>query len=225
MGNSMSPCFHPLEGGSKTQPSAASASTVRLFFADGKSRVLQGNQPASGVMVEFPDCNVYHAESFFIGRRVPPVDLSDVLLAGRTYFVLPVDRFNCSALLTASSLASLASSPTASTLNHHNIWSLGDSPFEYVKGSDGRRAIKVCPDFIVGVLKKAGEVAAAAGGTLCSSPELQRQYTMLVGSKNQGWSPKLETITESTGLGQRKFGRCSSPCAFFLDRRYGRVCD
>ncbi|KAF3784428.1 hypothetical protein EJ110_NYTH30169 [Nymphaea thermarum] len=218
MGNSISPCFHPLPDGSESPASAASASTVRLIFADGKARVLQGNQPASDVMVEHPDCNVYHAESFFIGRRVTPVDLSDVLLAGNTYFVLPVDRFDCGVLLTASSLAS---SPATSSLNHHNIWSLGDSPFEYVKGSDGRRAIKVCPEFIVGVLKKAGEANAAAGGTLCSSPELQRQYTMLVGSKNQGWSPKLETITEATaGLSRRKFGRCSSPCAFFLDRRY-----
>lgn len=58
--------------------------------------------------------------------------------------------------------------------------------------------IKVMPEFITKLITtgKEGECSSPSNGFLCSTPELQKHYEQLVGSKGQVWSPKLETISE-----------------------------
>ncbi|KAB1228333.1 hypothetical protein CJ030_MR6G010357 [Morella rubra] len=136
---------------------------------------------------------VCHADSFFVGHRVPALGIDDELTSGQTYFVLPIDLFEASEyVISVSSLSALGSSPRNSPIN------FGDCPFDYIKGEDGRVSIKVVPEFITRLITKGQEIGSSSpsNGILCSTPELQKHYEQLVGSKEQVWSPKLETITE-----------------------------
>lgn len=183
MGNAVSPCC-------QTNPN--SSSSVKLIFHEGATRILNGKHVAGEVMFEFPEKMVCHADSFFIGHPVPALGIDDELMSGQTYFVLPIDCFGCN-VLTASSLAALGSNPNKSPIN------FGDCPFEYIKGENGRVSIKVLPEFITRLITRGKDVigsSSPSNSILCSTPELQKHYQQLVGSKEQVWSPKLETISE-----------------------------
>ncbi|XP_052209107.1 uncharacterized protein LOC127812656 [Diospyros lotus] len=185
MGNAISPCFN-----------SNCNSVVTLIFWEGTSRALTGKHLAGEVMFEFPDRMVCHADSFFIGHRVPALAIDDELTPGHTYFVLPLDCLPSNNLLSASSLAALgASGHKPAPVNFK------DCPFEYINGSNGRVLIKVVPEFIVKLLTRGMELVGSdednqSGSFLCSTPELKKHYEQLVGSKAQVWSPKLETISE-----------------------------
>ncbi|KAL5764583.1 hypothetical protein ACOSP7_016937 [Xanthoceras sorbifolium] len=187
MGNAVSPCFR--QNGKN--------SSVRLIFWEGRTKILTGKHVAGEIMFEFPDKMVCHADSFFIGHPIPALAINDGLMAGQTYFVLPIDCFACNVLST-SSLSALNSSPKHAPIN------FGQCPFEYIKGANGRVLIKVVPEFITRLINGQKEHIAIDGsddqspsnGLLCSTPELKKQYEILVGSREQVWSPKLETITE-----------------------------
>ncbi|KAG5253959.1 hypothetical protein OIU78_018800 [Salix suchowensis] len=186
MGNAVSPCF---QQGSRS-------SSVKLIFWEGTTRILTGRTKhiAGEIMFENPDMMICHADSFFIGHPVPSLAIDDELVPGQTYFVLPLDRFAFK-VLSASSLAAFSSSPKRTPIN------FGESPFQYIKGADGRVLIKVAPEFIARLVNKGGDQdqAGSTGPTdsfLCSTPELKKHYEQLVGSKEQTWSPKLDTISE-----------------------------
>ncbi|CAN6557560.1 unnamed protein product [Malus baccata var. baccata] len=191
MGNAVSPCFQKKAN-----------SDVKVIFSEGSTRLLKGKHIAGEIMFEFPDQMVCHADSFFIGHPVPALAIDDELMHGQTYFVLPIDRFACS-VLTASTLAALGSSSSpnkkAAPIN------FGECPFEYIKSSNGKVLIKVVPEFITRLIARGHKKidgsfddAASSGSStfLCSTPELQKHYEQLVVSKEQLWSPKLETISE-----------------------------
>lgn len=184
MGNGLSPCF-----------SSTPNDLVKVVFWGGTTKFLAGNQLAGELMFQFPDRVVCHADSFYIGQPLPVLSIGDELLAGETYFVMPVDRFPCNQTLTAVTLASLSPGPKKPSLV-----SFGQCPFEYVKRNDGRTLIKVQPEFITKVIT-AEEGKRKCGGsdceTLCSTPELKKHYAQLVGPRDRPWSPKLETISES----------------------------
>ncbi|KAL5565873.1 hypothetical protein UlMin_029037 [Ulmus minor] len=193
MGNTVSPCLKPSQ-----------TSKVKLIFWEGTTKILTGKRHIAGeIMFEFPDKMVCHADSFFIGHHVPALAIDDELISGQTYFVLPIDRFACS-VLSASSLAAIASTLSPCKKNIP----FGDSPFEYIKGANGRVLIKVVPEFLIRLIMRGNniEIEGSKGGDggspnnngsfLCSTPELQKHYEQLVGSKEQLWSPKLETISE-----------------------------
>ncbi|XP_030455370.1 uncharacterized protein LOC115676554 [Syzygium oleosum] len=197
MGNVVSPCGHHRR---------SSRSQVELIFWEGATRTLTGKHVAGEIMFEFPDKMVCHADSFFLGRPIPALAIDDDLMPGETYFVLPLDCFpsHGSAMLSASSLAALGSaSPRPGPMSFG-----GDGPFEYIKGKDGRVSIKVVPEFITRLITKGKGIdggndssgnnssVSPCRGTLCSTPELQKQYEQLVGAREQVWSPKLETISE-----------------------------
>lgn len=195
MGNAVSPCFQ--------QSYASSKTTVKLIFWEGTTRILKGKHIAGEIMFEFPDKMVCHADSFFIGHPIPALSIDDELTNGETYFVLPIDRFACH-VLSASSISALArSSPSNSTNKKATPINFGDCPFEYIKGANGRVLIKVMPEFITRLLTRGNnnenkEIGSTSpcNNFLCSTPELQKHYEQLVGSKEQVWSPKLETISE-----------------------------
>ncbi|XP_011015139.1 PREDICTED: uncharacterized protein LOC105118795, partial [Populus euphratica] len=186
MGNAVSPCFHQ----------SSRASFVKLIFWEGTTRILTGSSKhiAGEIMFENPDMMICHADSFFIGHPVPSLAIDDELMPGQTYFVLPLDRFAFN-VLSASSLAAFSASPKRTPIN------FGESPFQYIKGADGRVLIKVVPEFIARLVNKGGDQdqTGSSGPTnsfLCSTPELKKHYEQLVGSKEQTWSPKLDTISE-----------------------------
>ncbi|XP_058078940.1 uncharacterized protein LOC131227211 [Magnolia sinica] len=198
MGNGLSPCC-----------TSTSKSSVNLVFWEGTTKTLTGKRLAGEVMFQFPDKIVCHADSFYIGHPIPSLSIDDELMKGQTYFVLPIDRFACQ-VLSAASLAALASTPKRTPL------CFGECPFEYVKGTDGRVLIKVLPEFIIRILSRSSEQGSnPTTSPLISTPELQKHYAQLVGSKGQVWSPKLETIKECKT-------RSSSRTLLWLERRSGK---
>lgn len=192
MGNSiLTPCFHQ---------NPNSSSSINLVFWGGTTRILKGKKKkhvAGEIMFEFPDMMVSHADSFFVGHPIPALAIDDELVVGQTYFVLPIDRFACT-VVSAASLAALGSCPSRSPIK------FGQSPFEYLKGSNGRVLIKVMPEFItrlivykeINISENNNSPSNNGQRLLCSTPELQKHYEQLVKSKDQVWSPKLETISE-----------------------------
>ncbi|XP_054791568.1 uncharacterized protein LOC129297230 [Prosopis cineraria] len=209
MGNALltlTPCFH------QNPNSSSSSSSVKLVFWEGTIKTLTGKKHIAGeIMFQFPEMMVCHADSFFIGHPVPALAIDDELMLGQTYFVLPIDRFSCGGgVLSASSLAALGSSPNRSPIK------FGQCPFEYLKGPNGRALMKVNPEFITRLIAEGdhnkddkeiivtnGESSSSNNNNnspsksfICSTPELQKHYEQLVRSKEQVWSPKLETISE-----------------------------
>ncbi|RRT54682.1 hypothetical protein B296_00043717 [Ensete ventricosum] len=183
---------------------------VKLVFWGGTATFFPEKKPAGEVMFRFPDRIVCPADSFFIGLPIPVLSAAEELLPGRTYFVLPADRFRLDQTLTVASLASLSPVPKKVSLAGD-----GQRPFAYVKGGDGRTLIKVLPEFISMVICSGEGGRGGDGGALCSTPELKRHYTQLVGSRGRRpWSPALERITE------RKSRSLSSPVKLLgLERR------
>lgn len=183
MGNAVvTPCFHQNQN---------SSLSIKLIFWEGTTRAVKGKHMAGEIMFEFPDKMVCHADSFFIGHPIPALGKDDELMPGQLYFVLPLDRLACKTL-SASSLLSLGSHP-----NSKSTIKFGQCSFEYLKGSEGRMLIKVMPEFITRLINRGrGPACPTNNSFLCSTPELKKHYQQLVRSKDQVWSPKLETISE-----------------------------
>ncbi|KAK1418236.1 hypothetical protein QVD17_27379 [Tagetes erecta] len=178
---------------------------VKLIYWEGNIRTLTGKTWIAGeIMMESPDRMVCNADCFFIGHTIPALAIDDPLKPGETYFVLPLDIFS-SKTLSASSISALVSYDKTSK---HAPVNFKGCPFEYLKGSNGHVLIKVSPEFMGGIITRRGRGAAGVyndnddddnvtiNGFLCSTPELKKVYQELVGSKDQTWSPKLETISE-----------------------------
>ncbi|CAL5190485.1 unnamed protein product [Lathyrus oleraceus] len=194
MGNAaITLCFNHTTNSSS---SSSSSSSIKLIFWEGTSRTLRGKHIAGEIMFEFPEMMVCHADSFFIGHPIPVLSIDDELMLGQTYFILPIDRFFAIDTLSVASISAFGSCPNKSPIK------FGKCPFQYLKGSNGRVVIKVMPEFITGLIcgdnnKEMNENGASySNGFLCSTPELKKHYEQLVKSKDQVWSPKLETITE-----------------------------
>ncbi|KAI3795877.1 hypothetical protein L1987_38537 [Smallanthus sonchifolius] len=186
MGNTIAACCLTTEG-----------SFVKIIYWEGNIRTLKGKRWIAGeIMIEFPDSMVCNADCFFIGHPIPALTIEDQLKPGQTYFVLPLDIFS-SKILSASSISALVNHTTKRAAINFK-----ECPFEYLKGSNGRVLIKVSPEFMARILTGRGgqEIESTSGdatnGFLCSTPELKKVYEQLVGSKDQTWSPKLETISE-----------------------------
>ncbi|XP_057515657.1 uncharacterized protein LOC130797185 [Amaranthus tricolor] len=194
---------------------------IKLISHEGTTKILKGRTriKAGEIMFKFPDCVVCHADSFFLGRPIPVLAIHDYLVAGRTYFVLPLDRIpQGSGTLSAASLQSLSSpSPINNNIscpsfilsnnnsnNYCKLFSGGNnesgnqSPFEYIKDKEGRvLMIKVVPDFITKIITPNNNDNNSPNyNSLCTTPELKKEYEQLVRAKDQTWSPNLETISE-----------------------------
>ena len=198
---------------------------ARLVLWGGESRAARHGKLAGQVMLDFAGTVVCRADGFYLGRPAPVLAIEDRLVAGTTYLVLPVERLPQGYdALTAASLAALSYDRAAGG-GSSCIAGGPKSPFEYVKGGDGRTVIKVTPEFLIGaVTSRAGlgskepggedAEAACAGAALCSTPELRKHYEQLVGAaRGRAWSPRLDTIKERKGrirgLGAVSPGRLS----------------
>ncbi|XP_004513414.1 uncharacterized protein [Cicer arietinum] len=196
MGNSIvTPCFHPNKKLSSS--SMSSSSSTKLLFWQGTTKSLNGKHIAGEIMIEYPETMICHADSFFIGHPIPSLALDDELMAGEAYFVLPIDFFSCKTL-SVSSLLSLRSCNGNDNNDNRSTIKFGECPFEYLKDCDGRVMIKVMPEFITRLVNGGNDDCSETKSSfLCSTPELKKHYEMLVKSKEQVWSPKLETILEN----------------------------
>ncbi|XP_073272541.1 uncharacterized protein [Primulina huaijiensis] len=208
MGNAIitSPaCIRPRQGYS-----------AKLISQGGATRTLTRKTIAGEIMFDFPDRIVCHADSFFIGQPIPALAIEDELIRGQTYFLIPADFFQHD-VLSVSSLAAMASLNPNSQKGAPTDFK--ECPFEYLKGSDGRVLIKVAPTFITRLINGEPQPADESEDSfLCSTPELKQRYNQLVRPKDQGWSPKLETISECRSR--------VSPCRIFgLERKQkGKAC-
>eukprot|EP01018_Ginkgo_biloba_P037651 Gb_11824 [translate_table: standard] len=185
--------------------------TIKLVYGDGRIRIMQDPLVAGEVMLEHPHYFVCHADSFYIGQRIPALCAHDELKMGHTYILLPKKAFG--SVLSASSLASLAASKTASPI--HTSLELGrpassvikrspprilsQAPFEIRKTVDGRVQVKVSVEFIAKILEDGSLPQSETSHnrfSLCNTPELQKDYGQLVKCRSQHWRPKLDTIRE-----------------------------
>uniref|UniRef100_A0A0E0KDU7 Uncharacterized protein n=1 Tax=Oryza punctata TaxID=4537 RepID=A0A0E0KDU7_ORYPU len=195
--------------------------TARLVLWGGESRAARHGKMAGQVMLDFTDSVVCRADGFCIGRPAPVLAIEDRLVAGRTYLVLPVDRLPQGYdAVTAASLAALSYDRGGGGAAVASIAGGAKSPFEYVKGDDGRTVIKVTPEFIVRSITSSRPIVCAAddeeggggAGALCSTPELRKHYEQLVGAaRGRAWSPRLETIKERKGGARRIVVAAVSP--------------
>ncbi|PUZ41046.1 hypothetical protein GQ55_9G471900 [Panicum hallii var. hallii] len=181
---------------------------ARLVLWGGESRAARHGKLAGQVMLDFAGTVVCRADGFYLGRPAPVLAIEDRLLAGATYLVLPVERLPQGYdALTAASLAALSYERAAG--GGSSIAGGPKSPFEYVKGDDGRTVIKVTPEFLIGAVTSktgaadregGGDGEEACAGVLCSTPELRKHYEQLVGAaRGRAWSPRLDTIKERKG--------------------------
>ncbi|XP_010555024.1 PREDICTED: uncharacterized protein LOC104824621 [Tarenaya hassleriana] len=185
-------------------------STITLiYWKNGSTKTLNESRKyvAGEVMFEFPDQMVSHADSFFIGRPILPLAMDDVLIKGETYFVLPIDRFAYKTLTTSS--LSIFNPNNAEREREREreplhpkspvnfITPSSPPPFEYFHGLNGKVLIKVSPSFIINLIgNSSNKEDEGKSSDICNTPELKKQYVQLVRSKEQTWSPKLETISE-----------------------------
>ncbi|PWA68170.1 hypothetical protein CTI12_AA311870 [Artemisia annua] len=178
-------------------------SFVKVIYWEGNTKTLTGRKRLVGeIMFEFPESMVCDADRFYIGHAIPALAIDDELKPGKTYFVLPLDIFS-SEILSASSVAAFVRYTARRTPAD-----LKDCPLEYIKVSEGRVLIKVKPEFIAkNLISRSGQDYIqenvvvtdnnVTNGSLCSTPELKKEYEALVRSKDQTWSPGLDTISEA----------------------------
>ncbi|XP_058106866.1 uncharacterized protein LOC131250597 [Magnolia sinica] len=169
MGNTIPSCCNP-----------NSSSPVKLFFWDGTTKMLTGKKLAGELMFQFPDRIICHADSFYIGHPIQALSIDDRLVKGETYFILPVNPF-AGQILSTTSLATLSPAPKCKL-----PISSCNNPFQYIKGSNGRMMMKVSPEFMMRIISGGGEQGCnPSKSPLCSTPELWKQYKLLVGSREQ----------------------------------------
>ncbi|KAJ9542889.1 hypothetical protein OSB04_029395 [Centaurea solstitialis] len=186
---------------------ASEGQSVKVIYWEGNTKTLTGKRRLAGeIMFEFPESMVCDADRFFIGHAIPALFIDDHLRPGKTYFVLPLNVFSSEIFSSSSISAFVAYTPRRTPAD------LKDCPLEYLKGANGRVLIKVKPEFMARHLTSRcghadGEdidgitmISDGSNGSLCSTPELKKEYEMLVGSKVQTWSPNLDTISEAKKL-------------------------
>ncbi|KAM0037804.1 hypothetical protein Hdeb2414_s0013g00407541 [Helianthus debilis subsp. tardiflorus] len=177
---------------------------VNVIYWEGNTKTLTGRRRLAGeIMFEFPESMVCDADRFFIGHAIPALAIDDQLIPGKTYLVLPLDIFSTE-ILSVSSISAFVA------MKHRRTAAdLKDGPLEYINGSNGSILMKVKPEFMARHLSCRGghgydqendATSIHAPTSLCSTPELQKEYKQLVRSKDQTWSPNLDTISEANKI-------------------------
>lgn len=189
--------------------------TIKLIRSDGHVKIYHRPIYASQLMLEYPKCLVCHSDSFFIGQKIPALSEKDELQLGQTYFLLPKQYFQ--SVLSFVTVASFASSPSRLSSSGNLKSDLlkkaaACQSFDIQKTPSGSLQIRVLDEFIsklieAGKMKEEEEDENSSnlrGGGVCTTPQLQKDYTRLVGSRQ--WKPKLETIKESERRKVSSFG-------------------
>lgn len=234
-------CFH-LMGSSAScmqlQPEPAEPEppvlpTIKLIKSDGFVKIYHRPIHVSRLMVEFPRHLVCRADSFYIGQKIPALPEDEQLQLGQKYFLLPKHFFQ--SVLSFVTIATFASSPpeqssliSKDSRNAFLKKAAACQPFDIEKTPSGCLRIRVSDEFISQLLEE-GEIgdeeennnnnnasSSKSKSVVCTTPQLQKDYAQLVGSRQ--WKPKLETIREtekrklsSFGIKRRKKSHSKGP--------------
>ncbi|KAK1294313.1 hypothetical protein QJS10_CPA16g00757 [Acorus calamus] len=155
---------------------------------------------------------LYHRPVY--AQEVPTLSEDDELVPGHSYFLFPSDFFQ-----SALTFINITSSPFAR--KNRNI-----AFFEVKKTDSGSLQVRVPDEFISKLMmedeeeeeKKKRNLIEEQGeepivSKVCTTPDLEKDYRLLVRCKSRQWKPKLETIRESDRI-RRRLGR-----AFGMKRR------
>lgn len=195
-------CFHFMGNPTSCSPPAG---TIKLIKSNGLVKIYDRPIHVSELMVEFPKHLVCHSDSFYIGQKIPALSENDQLQFGHKYFLLPQDCFQ--SVLSFVTIASFTSSSLQpQPLSARNAFlkkAPTCQPFDIQKSPNGCLRIRVLDEFISQLMEE-GEVEESeedeSSGNckprsrVCTTPQLEKHYTQLVGSRR--WIPKLETIEE-----------------------------
>lgn len=219
-------CFHLMSNPVSCmhlQPEAPEGSgTIKLIKSDGIVKIYDRPIHVSELMLEFPKHRVCHSDSFYIGQKIPALSEDDELQLGHKYFLLPKHFFQ--SVLSFVTVASFASSQSHPSPDSSSLMSRGSKnaflkkaascqPFDIQKTPSGCLRIRVSDEFIAqlmeeGKIKDEDGAAETSSGKpksrVCTTPQLQKDYTQLVGSRQ--WKPKLETIKETEKKKLSSFG-------------------
>ncbi|KAM1847883.1 hypothetical protein ACFX1X_012157 [Malus domestica] len=181
----------------RSKDKARPIGTIKLIKSDGL--VLVYHQPihVSEVTSEFPKHQVCRSDSFYIGQKIPALSEDDQLQLGHKYFLLPQQFFQ--SVLSFVTIASFSNTKDSSR-NAFLRKAASCEPFDIQKTPSGCLRIRVSDEFISQLLeeKKLNEeedtAATEAKSRVCTTAQLQKDYTQLVGSRL--WKPRLEPIRE-----------------------------
>lgn len=168
---------------------------IRLVKSDGGVTIYDRPMRAWELMEEFPKHMVCRSDCFYIGQITPALSDDDRLLPGHNYFLLPANFFQ-----SALSFASF--------IRCRSAGAAGRPPFELEKTPAGGLRVKVTEEMIL-QRQKEMEVEAAVARRIvrvCTTPQLRKDYDMLVGRRLQ-WKPKLDTISEKKNGRHKKILR------------------
>ncbi|EEF50152.1 uncharacterized protein LOC8285723 [Ricinus communis] len=203
------------------------AGTVKLIKSDGLVKIYDRPIHVSELLHEYPKHLVCRSDSFYIGQKIPALSENDQLQLGHKYFLLPKHCFQ-----SVLSFVTIASFVTTSQpqLPHSSTSTPRDSTnallkkaatcraFDIQKSPSGCLRIRVSDEFISQLLEegKMEEDDRKITSRVCTTPQLQKDYGLLVRSRQ--WKPKLETIREkekrklsnSFGMKRRKKSLSSS---------------
>ncbi|KAJ4828509.1 hypothetical protein Tsubulata_020340 [Turnera subulata] len=198
------------------------AETIKLIKSDGLVKIYDRPIHVSELMLQFPKHLVCRSDSFYIGQKIPALSENDQLQLGHKYFLLPKHCFQ--SVLSFVTIASFASSCALQVQSS----SFRDSrkallkkaaavqPFDIQKSASGCLRIRVSDEFISqlmeeGTIREGTEEDEEEGSSsgketskVCTTAQLQKDYTMLVGPRM--WKPKLETIKEKEKRKLSSFG-------------------
>ncbi|XP_010249366.1 PREDICTED: uncharacterized protein LOC104591916 [Nelumbo nucifera] len=190
-------------------PSETPVETIKLIKSDGLVKIYHRPINVSELMLEFPKHLVCHSDSFYIGQKIPALSENDELKLGHKYFLLPKHFFQ--SVLSFVTIASFASFPSqsssSSNISKHEFVKKAANcqPFDFQKTPSGSLQIRVSDEFISKLMIE-GKIKDDQGeddnhskskNRVCTTPQLQKDYTQLVGSRSRQWKPKLEPIRES----------------------------
>ncbi|XWS44547.1 hypothetical protein CRYUN_Cryun15aG0055400 [Craigia yunnanensis] len=177
--------------------------TIKLINSDGLVKIYDRPIHVSELMMEFPKHMVCRSDSFYIGQKIPALSKDDKLQLGHKYILLPKQFFQTVlSFVTIASFANARSpqSPLGSSSRESRNALLKKAtacqPFHIQKSSSGSLRIRVSDEFIWQLMEECRmkEDIDENLSRVCTTPQLQKQYAQLVGSRH--WKPKLETIKE-----------------------------
>ncbi|KAL4360657.1 hypothetical protein GQ457_04G034080 [Hibiscus cannabinus] len=174
--------------------------TLKVISCDGRVAVYDRPVHVSELMSQFPKHMICRSDSLYIGRKIPPLAMDDKLRLGHNYFLLPQKSFQSAlSFVTVASFANARySSPRSS-----NKKPAACQPFHVEKTESGCLRIRVSDEFIRELMEES-ETEDGVISRVCTTPQLQKQYALLVGPSRRDWKPKLETINEKKKKKKRK---------------------
>ncbi|KAK9089983.1 hypothetical protein Sjap_023160 [Stephania japonica] len=217
MGGQVSSCVE-MSSSSSSSSSSSRRSNIKVIQSDGVVKVYHRPINVSDLMMEFPKHLVCRSDSFTIGQKIPALSEKEKLQLGHNYFLLPKHLFQ-----SALSFVAIASFAASSNYKNKNAL-LNTHPFIVRKAPSGLLQMRVSDDFISKLIMMQSfqddDIAAAAGTTnhhhhppppppppphnhnlnnnkLCTTAQLEKEYSALVDKSRPCWKPKLETIRES----------------------------